>query len=434
VYASACSGIYKSETAGDLFHKIQGIPFSARRTRVLKQDPSHPEVVYAGTTEGLWKTADAGRTWKRITSANVIVNDVLVDMHNSQHILLATDRSGVMASNNGGLSFERSNTGFAHRQVAALAIDPKDQNTLYTGLVNDKEYGGVFVSHDQGAHWSQLSTGLAGRDVFSLRKSGPHLLAGTSGGVFELEKIGKEERWRPMDHVVAEKQVIIRKATKHQRALTRKQVKTSTLKSRVTDIEIDDGKWMAASSAGLFTSSNLGRSWEGGPVMGHSELNLVRTSPKLLAVAGRNFLLASLDRGHSWYEAKLPKIITSVNDLAFAPDDSIWIACREGLYRSADDGDTWERLEKLPVVNLASIFYDVDEKKMLVTALNSTEVFSTADNGRSWQHADSGWLLRGIAGNHGRLIASTAFDGVVIQKSATDATQAALSSEGTDRH
>jgi photosystem II stability/assembly factor-like uncharacterized protein len=168
--------------------------------------------------------------------------------------------------------------------------------------------------------------------------------------------------------------------------------------------------------------------------MGHSELNLVRTSPKLLAVAGRNFLLASLDRGHTWYEAKLPKIITSVNDLAFGPDDSIWIACREGLYRSADDGDTWERLEKLPVVNLASIFYDVDEKKMLVTALNSTEVFSTTDNGRSWQHADSGWLLRGIAGNHGRLIASTAFDGVVIQKSATDATQAALSSEGTDRH
>src|SRR5262249_26088443 len=58
VYASACSGIYKSESAGDLFHKLQGIPFSARRTRVLKQDPSNPNTVYAGTTEGLWKTLD----------------------------------------------------------------------------------------------------------------------------------------------------------------------------------------------------------------------------------------------------------------------------------------------------------------------------------------------------------------------------------------
>jgi len=59
VFASACSGIYKSENAGEVFHKIQGIPFSARRTRVLKQDSANPAVVYAGTTEGLWKTTDS---------------------------------------------------------------------------------------------------------------------------------------------------------------------------------------------------------------------------------------------------------------------------------------------------------------------------------------------------------------------------------------
>ena len=58
MFASACSGIYRSENAGKQFQKIQGIPFSARRTRVLKQDPGNPNIVYAGTTEGLWKTMD----------------------------------------------------------------------------------------------------------------------------------------------------------------------------------------------------------------------------------------------------------------------------------------------------------------------------------------------------------------------------------------
>ena len=43
VYASACSGIYSSDNGGESFRKVQGMPFSARRTRVLKQDPNNPK-------------------------------------------------------------------------------------------------------------------------------------------------------------------------------------------------------------------------------------------------------------------------------------------------------------------------------------------------------------------------------------------------------
>src|SRR5207237_22260 len=105
VYASACSGIYKSESAGDSFRKVQGIPASARRTRVLHQDPLQPDTVYAGTTEGLWRTTDAGASWKRITPANVIVNDVLMDPQRPGRVLVATDRGGVLASSDGGATF-----------------------------------------------------------------------------------------------------------------------------------------------------------------------------------------------------------------------------------------------------------------------------------------------------------------------------------------
>ncbi|MGZ4819116.1 MAG: VPS10 domain-containing protein, partial [Terriglobales bacterium] len=101
VYLSACSGIYKSDNAGELFHKIQSIPFSARRTRVLRQDPTNSAIVYAGTTEGLWRTLDGGKTWRRTTAPNLIVNDVDVDPRQPSHVLLATDRSGVMASEDG---------------------------------------------------------------------------------------------------------------------------------------------------------------------------------------------------------------------------------------------------------------------------------------------------------------------------------------------
>ena len=112
VFLSACSGIYKSESAGARFRKIEGIPSTARRTRVLKQDPANREIVYAGTTEGLYKTLDGGKTFKLLTDDDVIVNDVFVDPRDSNHVLLATDRGGVMTSTDGGATFALSNEGF----------------------------------------------------------------------------------------------------------------------------------------------------------------------------------------------------------------------------------------------------------------------------------------------------------------------------------
>src|SRR6202035_4565108 len=201
VFASACSGIYKSSNAGDLFQKIQGIPFSARRTRVLKQDPSNASIVYAGTTEGLWKTTDGGKAWTRVSNPDVVVNDVMVDPRNSARVMLATDRAGVLASEHGGHSFVTSNHGYTHRYVTSILADKNDSNTFYVGVVNDRELGGVFVSHDAGQHWLQKSKGLDGRDVFTLKQaSNGELVAGTNRGMFVLAHNATE--WSPINNVI----------------------------------------------------------------------------------------------------------------------------------------------------------------------------------------------------------------------------------------
>ena len=146
VYTSACSGIYKSTNAGADFHKIQGIPTTARRTRVLMQDPNNSNIVYAGTTEGLYRTVDAGAAWKLMTPSDIIINDIYVDPKNSQHILMATDRSGVLESDDGSVSFHASNQGFSERQVSSMVVDPNHPGTIYVGVLNDKRFGGVFTS------------------------------------------------------------------------------------------------------------------------------------------------------------------------------------------------------------------------------------------------------------------------------------------------
>lgn len=199
MYASACSGIYKSEDAGDLFHKIQGIPSTARRTRVLLQDPHQLSTVFAGTTEGLFRSVDAGATWTRTTGPEIIVNDVLVDRADAHHVLIATNRGGVLSSDDGGDSFHSSNGGFSARQITALQRDAAHPSTLLVGVVNDKDWGGVFQSENGGVNWVQRSEGLQGRDVFSLGQAPDGtMFAGTVHGLYRLS--AAESLWQRVEN------------------------------------------------------------------------------------------------------------------------------------------------------------------------------------------------------------------------------------------
>jgi len=264
VYASACSGIYHSVDTGEEFHKVQGMPFSARRTRVLMQDPNNSQVVYAGTTEGLWKTTDAGKTFKRMTGPNVIVNDVMIDPRNSARVLLATDRSGVLSSVDGAETFTASNRGFAHRQITALVVDHNNPDTLYTGVINDKEFGGVFISRDAGLTWGQINAGLGERDVFSLRQAeNGALVAGTNRGIFTIPDPIRNPNaaWTPLNVVMTEKMAPkpVRKAG-NLKMVSKPVYVRSELSARVSDVHVRPGKWYAATSIGLLQSSDHGAS------------------------------------------------------------------------------------------------------------------------------------------------------------------------------
>jgi len=408
VFASACSGIYKSDNAGELFHKIQGIPFSARRTRVLKQDPMHPEIVYAGTTEGLWKTTDAGKTWKRVSNPEVVVNDVLVDPRNSQRVLLATDRGGVLASDDGAQSFMASNHGYTHRYVTAIVADKQDPDTMYVGVVNDREMGGVFSSHDAGQHWTQKSAGLDGRDVFTLQQAANgELVAGTNRGMFMLAH--NATTWSPINTVTNEKASRAKKGAKTE--------VRSVLTARVNEIEITPKRWLAATSAGLFTSSNQGKSWSGGPVMGKQDFVSVQAEGEMLVAATRSEVLISTDNGKTWKQSNLSPYVSGIRSLTVTPDGEIMLASREGAFRSPNSGSGWEHVQNgLPDKNISSITYDAGNKRLLATSTETGVVFESEDGGQNWRRGpDSGYPLRHISVVNGHYVGATPFDGVIVQ-------------------
>jgi photosystem II stability/assembly factor-like uncharacterized protein len=409
LFISACSGIYRSESAGELFRKIQGIPYSARRTRMLQMDPGDHNVVYAGTTEGLWKTTDSGLTWNRMTAANVTVNDVLVDPRKPSRVLLATDRSGVLASDDGGKSFTPSNRGFTHRQAAALLVDRNDSSKIYVGLLSDKEFGGVFVSHDAGQSWKQISSGLEGRDVFVLRQAADDsILAGTDHGVFQLMPGAAAWMSRTETPVIQARPLPVRR--RPARAAV-----SNPLNTRIIALAAGDTKWFAVTANGLFVSADSGASWHKQIVAGVETPTSISVSGREVALSGRNAVAVSVSGGERWLPAKHFDSEFVINSTAIDNSGDIWLAARSGLLRSTDAGDTWERVTTLRIADILSVQFDEENRRMLAISGASSNVFESADNGRTWSTISTGWPLRNLGLAEGRLLGTTAFDGVVVQ-------------------
>jgi len=474
VYLSACSGIYKSENAGTLFRKIQGIPTEARRTRSLMQDPEKREVVYAGTTEGLYKTVNAGKTFERMTDADVVVNAVYVDPGDSNRVLLATDRSGVLTSQDGGAAFTPSNQGISERKVAAVLVDRDNPELLYAGVVNDKKYGGVFRSSDGGAHWEQLGTGLDGRDVFSLAETEDgRVVAGTSHGIFVLDDganpagagslagVGDPPAadgganaptagraaapaagdsavasaaggavpaadgsagapaaltWEPRNNIVNTVVKTVTQTHMHTKVNIEKQVQAPTieLESPVNALDVSSEVWVAATGYGIVTSRDQGASWQGGPVMGEGDYLSVTVQGETMAAARADGVVLSKDAGQSWWPMGLPTMLTRIHRVAFSPDGTLWLGAREGVYYSRDLGKTWMWIHRLPFRDVDDLSYDAESKRILVSSRASDEVYAIDPKTMKWDWWQTGYDIVLIRAAGDRLVAASLDDGVLV--------------------
>lgn len=413
IYTSACSGIYRSENAGELYRKVQGIPSTARRTRVLLQDPSNPKVVFAGTTEGLYRTTDDGSTWSRLTGPDVIINDVYVDPKNSKHVLLATDRSGVLMSSDGGSTFTSSNEGFTQRQVAAMLADAKHSGTIYAGVLNDKGYGGVFVTEDGGTSWSQRSQGLDGKDVFTLALSDDGaLFVGTEHGLYRWNGTSWEQNGKIVTY--AQKIVYSGKGKKKTKHTEQVEVAGAPIDGRVNWMSTSGNTWYAATSDGIFNSDNQGVSWRG-PILKGENYTYVFGNGAHVTAASLRHLMVSEDSGTNWKDMALPEHLGSIEAITVTPAGSLWLGGREGVFYSNTSGQNWQHLESLPLRNINALSYNHELNRVVITSSSATMVFAVDESGKNWKWWNTGWKVNAIRSVGGRLAAASLYNGVVMQ-------------------
>lgn len=203
VIASACSGIYETRNAGQSWQKVQGIPSQSRRTRAILQHPSVPGLVFAGTTEGFWRSAKGGEnnSWMVTTSRQLEINSIAVHPSNPNSIYIGTNNYGVMVSTDGGKNFVPSNNGFSGRFVNSILPDRENMNRVYATTINTATGGGFFfVSPDGGTSWQpamrNMPPRLIGYSIFQDERDGNVIYLGTNLGVYRSADRGTS--WAPV--------------------------------------------------------------------------------------------------------------------------------------------------------------------------------------------------------------------------------------------
>ncbi|GEM_PF-1169010 len=134
----------------------------------------------------LYKTTNAGASWSAIStplpqpwapapagSGDQAIHQLslIIDENNPNNMYFCVPRSskdlewvgdscqdwGVHKSSNGGVTWSKINTGLpSSLDVARLAFDPNDSNTLYAAVIDNG--GGLFKTTNGGASWSEVAS------------------------------------------------------------------------------------------------------------------------------------------------------------------------------------------------------------------------------------------------------------------------------------
>jgi photosystem II stability/assembly factor-like uncharacterized protein len=94
---------------------------------MLKFNPSNPNIVYACTTDGLYRTTDAGTTWVNILN-KIYVSDIAINPANTNQIVVAVGNltngdKGIYRSTDGGTNWNKITSGLPSSFQGFIRLD-----------------------------------------------------------------------------------------------------------------------------------------------------------------------------------------------------------------------------------------------------------------------------------------------------------------------
>ncbi len=365
VYSTDTGNIFRSTNEGESWSPCrQGA--ESGRVLALVADPANPDLLYAGTEGGLFRSPDFGSTWMRVAgSLPIVATSIAVPQDKLTPARYAFGPGvGVQISRDSGNTWSRSDENLGGAAITFIAADQTGE-PVYAATGS-----AILRLVERSASWEPATSGLTGGDITSLAfdpDSSSLLYAGTRGGMFKSTNYGQE--WQPMAR-----------------------------NARMSPSFVDAHPWirtrmLASGDQGIFVSTDKGKSWteakpQGNRISVHA-LTYTPTNAGIIhaATAGLG-VVATSDGGLRWEPARFG--LKSDSIMAVTLDDQeqqtyfAWTA-KGDCFRSTNRGLEWNRYAPpWRVGDDLLIAYDRLQPSSVVALVNGEDVYYSPTGGTSW--------------------------------------------------
>jgi photosystem II stability/assembly factor-like uncharacterized protein len=423
------SGSMNPALFGELKWRNVG-PHRASRTRAAAGHAKHPYTFYmAAVNGGVWKTTDAGRTWKplfddqptgsigAIAIAPSDPNIVYVGSGEGLHRPDLSTGDGIYKSTDAGKTWTHLGLRDA-QQIPNMAVDPRNPNRLFVAALGHpygpNEERGIYRSTDGGSSFQKVLSkdeNTGGNDV-DIDPSNPEIVyatmweerqgpwensvwAGTNGGIFKSTDGGST--WKALTTglpVVVQANLVISPAN------------PKRLYAAVAGYD-QPGMSDARGAVGLYRSDDAGESWtrittDPRPAgrIGGGDLAMPIAHPKDqdTVIMASTVSWKSTDGGKTWAAFKGAPGGEDYQNGWINPDnpDIILLAADQGAVVTLNGGETWSSWYNQPTGQFYHVSADNAFPYRICSGQQENGSVCVSSRGNYGAISDREWLPVGV--------------------------------------
>ena len=324
-------GFFKSTDGGATWRESTQLKDQAIHS--LAQSESDPDTLIAGTFTTIFRSDDAGETWKQLPTADVSglhhVESLAIDPRTTDTIYAGTFYLPYK-SVDGGKTWKSIRNGMIDdSDIFAIDIDPRDPNHIIASACS-----GIYESKNSGESWRKVqgipSQSRRTRAILQHPSVPGVVFAGTTEGFWRSDKGGDPDSWM----VTTSRQLEINSIAVHQSRPEMVYIGTNNYGIMVSS---DGGK--------SFTPMNAGYSGRfANAILADRETPNRVYASTINTATGGGFLFVSNDNGESWRPSmrSMPSRLITYAILQDTRDANvIYLGTNLGIYRSLDRGASW---------------------------------------------------------------------------------------------